>query len=65
MEFSIPKNINDFKLGIEYQVLFLDGTWSGTKILNKMCYSIRTDLLMLIEENRVRIIKYENNDNSN
>lgn len=60
MGVTIPKSLSEIKVGTKYQVLYLDGMWSQTMTVYKLCYSTKTDLRLLMDEDRIKII----NDNT-
>ena len=56
-KYIIPQSIDEFQIGTAYEVRLLDNTWSSVRYVSKLCWSIKTDLRILMEEQRVRIIQ--------
>jgi len=57
--YTIPQTLSDLPVGTEYQVLYIDGIWSSTRVVARLCWSTKNDLLGLIERNKIRIVNYE------
>lgn len=53
----IPESIDEFVYGTEYQVQDIYGKWGSNQIISKVCFSVKTDLLTLMELGRIRIVE--------
>jgi hypothetical protein len=52
----IPNNLDQFHIGTRYKVQYPDGDWSEERIVSRLCFSMKKDLWLLIDQKRIKIL---------